>query len=239
MNKNVLISIIIVSYNALEYLQKCIGSILNYSKGYNYELILIDNNSTPETLTYLENLYSNKYISHLIKNNENKLLTRAQNQGMNISSGDYLLFLNPDTEVFNDNWITDLIQPHLTTKENIAITGPVYNFIPYAPVYGNIDMCCFCISKKLVKELGNLDERYPWNGAGFMYTCEAWKKGYKYKHVKTNSIIHYGKKSRAKNSIPNVHYNIRKEMKERQIQARFNLIMLAKYKIFKYLLNKP
>ena len=51
------ISIIIVTYNAIDYIKKCISSIIKFSINYDYEIIVIDNNSKLETRRYLSDLY--------------------------------------------------------------------------------------------------------------------------------------------------------------------------------------
>lgn len=63
------VSVIVMAYNRLEKTRRCVESILQYTKGINYELILIDNGSTDETLEYFRSIpYSKKKIFHITKN---------------------------------------------------------------------------------------------------------------------------------------------------------------------------
>ena len=91
-------------HNAIDYIKKCISSIIKFSINYDYEIIVIDNNSKLETRRYLSDLYKKGLLTKYIENKENILLTRAQNQGLGVASGSFVLFLNPDTEIFSDDW---------------------------------------------------------------------------------------------------------------------------------------
>ena len=89
-----MLSVIIVSYHCLEYLKKCLESIDRYNDlGEDIEIIVVDNSSDSITMDWLKN-NGNGVIA---VSNENKGFGQANNVGAKISSGDYLLFLNPDT----------------------------------------------------------------------------------------------------------------------------------------------
>lgn len=91
------LSIIIVSYNAKEYLKECIDSIIeNVSKKIEYEIIVIDNASTDNTIKEVKT----KKNIRLIENKENLGFSRANNIGVKEARGRYLLFLNPDTIIY-------------------------------------------------------------------------------------------------------------------------------------------
>lgn len=97
------VSIVIVSFNSKEYLKNCIDSLIKYppnlSKG-EYEIIIIDNNSTDGSVKLIEDNYLNYGFIKLIKNNSNKGFAYASNQGIKESNSKYILLLNSDTEVF-------------------------------------------------------------------------------------------------------------------------------------------
>ena len=65
-----LISIVMLTYNALEYTKKCLQSILNFTQ-YPYEIIFVDNSSSDGTLEYLRDLVDNNDNFLLIQNNTN------------------------------------------------------------------------------------------------------------------------------------------------------------------------
>lgn len=91
---NKILSVIIVSFQNIKILEDCIQSILLYNDlGKNLEIIVSDNSLD----THLYNYISNKYTNIKICKNDNKGFGAGNNRGVEISSGKYLLFLNPDT----------------------------------------------------------------------------------------------------------------------------------------------
>jgi len=88
------LSIIIVNYNVKYFLEQCIHSIRKSCSGMNYETIVIDNNSVDGSQAMLEEKFPEVI---LIANKKNQGFSKANNQGINISQGKYILILNPDT----------------------------------------------------------------------------------------------------------------------------------------------
>ena len=125
-------TVIIVTYNALEYVKKCFKSVFDTTSN-EHEIIVIDNASQPETQNYLDGLHASGKIQ-LIKNSENLLWLPAVNQGLKAIADDteYCLLLNSDIEIFKDNWLQRLQQPMLDNP-SIGITGTQYNFFPVKP----------------------------------------------------------------------------------------------------------
>jgi hypothetical protein len=95
------ISIIIVNYNSLDFIKKCIESIeeLLDESGTGCEVIVIDNNSDDGSIEYLKGKTRGNGAIHLITNNTNTGFSKASNIGALQAKGKYLLFLNPDTEI--------------------------------------------------------------------------------------------------------------------------------------------
>jgi GT2 family glycosyltransferase len=91
------ISIIIVNYNAGILLMNCVRSLTDYVK-IKCEIIIVDNNSTDNSLAFLEKMSINGNI-RVIKNKLNLGFARANNIGAKIATGKYFHFLNPDTIV--------------------------------------------------------------------------------------------------------------------------------------------
>lgn len=95
------LSIIIVNYNVKEFLQNLLHSIDQASKHHNVEVIVADNASDDGSVDILRNKYPDV---KLIANKDNVGFGKANNQGLEISSGRYLLLINPDTIVKEDTF---------------------------------------------------------------------------------------------------------------------------------------
>ncbi len=93
------VSIIIVSYNVRELLCACVESIIACVKSASYEIIVVDNCSNDSTVEMLRSSYPDVL---LVANKENRGFAKANNQGIELSKGRYLLLLNPDTLVAQD-----------------------------------------------------------------------------------------------------------------------------------------
>jgi len=89
------ISIVIVNWNVKEQLGECLRSLKNISNP-KIETIVIDNNSSDGSIEMIRTEYPEV---KLIANSGNVGFARACNQGIYASSGEYILLLNPDTEV--------------------------------------------------------------------------------------------------------------------------------------------
>lgn len=115
-------SIIILTYNNLEYTKECIKSIKKYTEKNTYEIIVIDNLSTDDTRNWLK---TQKDIK-LILNEENLGFPRGCNQGIEIANkNNDILLLNNDT-IVTKNWLTNL-KTCLYSNNNIGATGAVCN----------------------------------------------------------------------------------------------------------------
>lgn len=89
------LSIIIVSYNAKEFLEKCITSIMKNVKDVSYEVIVVDNNSSDDSSDMIKKEFPQL---KLIANKNNVGFSSANNQAIKVSQKSrYVLFLNPDT----------------------------------------------------------------------------------------------------------------------------------------------
>lgn len=100
-----LVSIIIVSYNGLQYLKDCLRTISHVSYP-ELEVIVVDNNSSDSSVEFIKNQYPNFKIVQLDKNYG---FARANNMGTQHALGKYFLFLNNDTLV-TPNFVLELVQ---------------------------------------------------------------------------------------------------------------------------------
>jgi GT2 family glycosyltransferase len=114
------LSIIIVSWNTCELTLKCIKSVFEYLKDIDFEVFVIDNNSTDNTVQELEKLdYQNLEV---IKNKENAGFSKGNNIGIKQAQGDLILLLNPDAE-FIDNSLLKIIE-YINSDSKIGVVGP-------------------------------------------------------------------------------------------------------------------
>ncbi|WEG13303.1 glycosyltransferase family 2 protein [Pullulanibacillus sp. KACC 23026] len=93
------LSIIIVNYNTRELTLEAIQSIYKSMIDYQYEIILVDNHSSDDSVVQFRKHYPD---ITLIENNENLGFSKANNQGIKVSKGRYVLLLNSDTIVEKD-----------------------------------------------------------------------------------------------------------------------------------------
>lgn len=94
------VSIIIVNYNSTELLKICINSIEKFTNSINYEIIVVDNSSM---LGHVDELLKFHDRITLIKNDINRGFGAANNQGVEVANGKYILLLNNDTILFENS----------------------------------------------------------------------------------------------------------------------------------------
>jgi len=117
------LSIVILNYNSGDFLKKCLESIARTKKnGFEFEVIVVDNNSSDESKEYLRNLELKKYRNigknkktkplnlytsiplKIIFNKKNLGFAAGNNVGVKKAKGRYVLFLNPDTVVMSNTF---------------------------------------------------------------------------------------------------------------------------------------
>ena len=214
------ISIIVLCYNQLDYTKQCVESILNYTAYPNYELILVDNNSTDDTAEYLSSVAKKSDKIKLVLNQTNRGFAGGNNDGIAVSDGEYIVLLNNDT-VITKGWLTGLLK-HYQEDGSVALVGPVTNsignegkiLVDYSSIHempafaheytsmhmgeeyphrGILAMFCLMISRDFYEKAGPLDEKY---GIGMFedddYSTAAMKMGYKIIMAEDVFIHHYG-----------------------------------------------
>lgn len=95
-----LLSIIIINYNTFTLTCKCIESILQYTQGVKYEIVLVDNASTECDADKFLELFPQVI---LIKSTENVGFAKGNNLGLQYAKGEYILLLNSDTELLENS----------------------------------------------------------------------------------------------------------------------------------------
>lgn len=119
------LSIIIVNYNVKYYLEQCLNSILASGTVFDYEIIVVDNNSSDQSVAYLRSRFNQPNIRY-IQNNSNPGFAKANNQAIRQAKGEYLLLLNPDT-VVGENVLQNVIHFFEQNKNAGAIGVKMIN----------------------------------------------------------------------------------------------------------------
>jgi GT2 family glycosyltransferase len=103
------LSIIIVNWNTADLLKKCLNSIIENIPEFSYEIIVFDNGSEGHSRKVLQEFSEVRKIY----NDKNIGFAAANNQAVKHSIGEYILFLNPDTEIHSD-----ILTPAIKFLEN-------------------------------------------------------------------------------------------------------------------------
>lgn len=93
------LSVVIVNYNVKYFLEQCLHSVQSACLGLEAEVFVVDNNSVDGSIRMVKEKFPDVY---LIENKENTGFSKANNQAIRKSKGEYVLLLNPDTIVEDD-----------------------------------------------------------------------------------------------------------------------------------------
>lgn len=166
------VSIIVLNYNGLSFLKKCVDSIQKQSYS-SIEIVLADNNSTDGSVEHAE---KQKRIV-VVKNKENYGYVKANNIAAKIATGKFLFFLNNDTELFPDTiekLVNNFQEKAILTahqippwkKEDVGSSGAGMDIFGYPYVIDDIkkmkvfyaDGAMFFIKKSDFIDMGMFDE---------------------------------------------------------------------------------
>ena len=112
------LSIIFVNWNSTDYLRDCLTSIYEWTENVEFEVIVVDNASPNADVDVLKQSFKDVI---LIKSPENLGFARANNLGFRHSSGDCVLFLNPDTNLVSP--AINIMLEHLGALEDAGMIG--------------------------------------------------------------------------------------------------------------------
>lgn len=112
------LSIIIVNYNTKQLTLNCLKSVYESITDYFYEVILIDNASWDDSVSVIQEQYPQV---RLIPNTENLGFAKANNQGMRVAEGRYVLLLNSDTVIKQDT--LDIMIQFMDENPKVGASG--------------------------------------------------------------------------------------------------------------------
>lgn len=225
------LSVAIVNWNTTRLLEECLCSIAEFAPPFDHEVIVVDNASAdfdPEQ-------FSIRFPTvRLIRNEFNAGYAKACNQAISISTGDYVLLLNPDTRVTEgalDSLVgfahshpeaaavgAKLVRPDGTTERSVRgfpYPGPIaWEYIglsklwPHSTTFGAYRMTyfeydkvsevdqpmgsCLLMTRRVLDDVGLLDEGFPifFNEVDWLFRAK--KKGYKVYFTPDAVVIHHG-----------------------------------------------
>lgn len=118
------VSIIIVNWNAGNQLVEVVNSIALYHAGLVASVVIVDNASTDNSLALVEKRATDYPFSlNIIRNQENRGFGAACNQGAALATGEYVLFLNPDTSLFANSLSVPLAFMRRPENAEVGIVG--------------------------------------------------------------------------------------------------------------------
>jgi len=136
--KDGLASVIIVNYNGREYLDGCLLSLSKQTYA-NYEIVIVDNNSTDLSVEFIEQNYLNRVS--IVRNDKNYGFARGNNIGIMKAKGEYILTLNNDTLV-DPRWIEELVKG-ANSAPNIGSCASMIYYADKPKIIDSVGMCIY------------------------------------------------------------------------------------------------
>lgn len=227
LQSNPKVSIIIPTKNKLLLLSECIKSIEEKSTYKNYEIIIVNNNSTEDDI-----LEYFKTTKHKVFNYDKEFnFADINNQAVSVADGDYLLFLNNDTKVITEDWLEKMLS--YAIMEDVGAVG-VKLFYPSRKIqhagvglffYGPADLfsgrnydelgyfsvlsitrtilavtgACLMVNKSKFQEVGMFDINFPNDFQDIDLCLKLHEKGYKNVFNANVYLYHFESETRGKN----------------------------------------
>jgi len=121
-NGTPLITIVIPNKDHVPDLKRCVTSILERSTYTNYEIIIVENNSTdPKTFELYEDLKTMSEKISVVNFEGEFNYSAVNNYGVSFAKGEYILLLNNDTEVITVNWLEEMLM--YAQREDVGAVG--------------------------------------------------------------------------------------------------------------------
>ena len=171
------VSVIIPVYNTEEYLEKCIDSILNQDFN-DLEIIIINDNSPDKSKNIIKRYLDTNMNIIFIDKNTNEGVSKARNDGIEIASGEYILFVDSD-DFIEKNSIRKLYEFALNKNSDIVISNAYRCFLD-----GRVDNIKPKISNKISSVEGVKELLVQKNG---LYG-QPWNKFFKREFIVNNNI---------------------------------------------------
>ena len=183
------VSIVIVHKDKPEYLNICLQSIAVNSINNNYEIIVVDNASGPETQTFLDDLEKDVKV---VRNDKNLYFSAAANLGFRHANKNskYVIFMHYDVVILNPAWIDLMINVAEANKSGfVGLESGQY-------MIGNqkvefVQEWCLLTTRQCMEKIQLFPEQLPLVGNAFIATLRAQQEGFKPQVMKNNLVHHY------------------------------------------------
>jgi len=103
------VSVVVVNFNGGDYFRRCLEA-LSKTAYPNFEVIVVDNASTDGSVDEVKRCFASDPRVRVVVNSVNVGHAEGCNIGARVSSGEYLVFLDSDTEVRGENWLRELVK---------------------------------------------------------------------------------------------------------------------------------
>lgn len=222
--KNPIVTVVIPTRDKADLLKTCISSLRELTKYSEIELVIVDNQSKqPATISYLAELEAGGV--RVLKYNERFNYSEICNIAAETANGDYLCFLNNDTEVITPGWLKSMVEH--AGQPDVGIVGAVMTFpdgtlqhmgvaLEYTGVAGHpgrlelsledipetcyevsaVTFACAVVSAKKFKKLGGLDPEFPVAFNDVDFSIRAAKAGYRNVVCVRSHLLHNESQSR-------------------------------------------
>ena len=160
-----MVSIIILVQDRYDFVKRCLESIINYTTQTDYELVLILQAVKNQRILDLVNSLPCKKI--VIYNEINNGVTNGRNQGIELSNGDYLLFLDDDA------WVSEELENIFEYLRQYDWLGRMLYFYKKADAEcGVVSGCCFMFSRSVINSIGLLNPYFEkfWHAESEYFT---------------------------------------------------------------------
>jgi GT2 family glycosyltransferase len=199
------ISVILVNFNGAAFIEQCLDSLFASTIPYSYEVILVDNASTDNSLQILER-YKDRI--RLYRNTENTGFSFANNQAIRVAHGRYLFLLNTDT-VLEPDALLLMMQTHEREPNIGAIAPKLLNGDGTLQCPGSsfghwrfkqdrrrnvpfIAGAAVLIRKSVMEEMGLMDENLFFYNDDIDMSRFLRRRGYPIVYLPEARVIHFG-----------------------------------------------
>jgi len=209
---NMKVSFIILNWNTCEWLIKLINSLREYEPEIDYELIIVDQGSTDESYEFIQTLIRQHPKPVIpIYNHQNVGACNGRNQGVDIATGNFILFCDSDIEFCELGWLEAMIDVYHSNPD-CGIVGPYTNYAnghqrkrrdgnyPMKRLHSRYQLISFCMLTPI-----EIARAVEWNPVLKMFTEADWVRrviaeGWM-SYIAPTYVTHHGHKSITSNKV--------------------------------------